>query len=314
MTKISQNFIDESQAQAFAADHLGLDSVKVELVGEGAWSRCFGFRRGDEDLVIRFGNHLDDFEKDQRAYAYHTPHLPIPHVLEIGQAFGGYYAISSRVYGVPLESLNASQWADIVPSLVDMLEALRTTDLSAAHGFGGWGSDGNAGQVNWSGHILAVGSDAAHDRLHGWRERLAASPEGMDAFEWGCELLEDVITDEIPRSLVHCDLINRNVLVSGKQISGVFDWGCSLYGDHLYDLAWFEFWAPWCPALDIPLLRSELEKRWETTGYVPKNKARRLAACYLHIGIDHLIYNAYLGDMATLEATAKRMQLLVSKA
>jgi len=98
--------------------------------------------------------------------------------------------------------------------------------------------------------------------------------------------------------------------VSGNQISGVFDWGCSLYGDHLYDLAWFEFWAPWCPALDIALLRTALEKQWESVRYDPQDKERRLMTCYL---LDHLVYNAYLGDIATLEATAKRMQRLVGK-
>jgi hypothetical protein len=35
-------------------------------------------------------------------------------------------------------------------------------------------------------------------------------------------------------------------------------------------------------------------------------------ACYLHIGLDHLAYNAYLGDWATLAATADRMRALVT--
>ena len=104
--------------------------------------------------------------------------------------------------------------------------------------------------------------------------------------------------------------MNRNVLVEDGRLTGVFDWGCSIYGDHLYDLALFEFWSPWYPDLDIGLLRSTLEQRWHEAGYVPPNLVNRLTACYLHIGLDHLAYNAYLGDWSMLAATAGRMRTL----
>jgi hygromycin-B 4-O-kinase len=301
-----------SQAQAFLASYLDTEPSEVALIGEGAWSRCFGFRRGDEELAIRFGNYGDDFRKDQLAAAYATPDLPIPQVLDVGQAFDGYFAISRRAHGVPLESLSAAQWLAIVPSVVSALEAMRTTDLSATSGFGGWGAEGRAPTANWSSHLLAVGEDAPDRRTHGWRERLSASPSGAAAFTWGFERLKNVVNDSIPRCLTHGDLINRNVLVNDDRISAVFDWGCSLYGDHLYDLAWFEFWAPWLPRLNMQHLRSELERRWREVGYAPEDKAARLLACYLHIGLDHLAYNAYLGDWSTLAATAERMRTLAA--
>ncbi|HRJ44298.1 MAG TPA: phosphotransferase, partial [Caldilineaceae bacterium] len=133
-------------------------------------------------------------------------------------------------------------------------------------------------------------------------------------FTWGYERLQElapIIDAHTPRALYHADLINRNVLVEGKRISGVFDWGCAGYGDHLYDLAWFEFWAPWHPNLDVPLLRSALGQRWQEVGYAPAHLAERLQACYLHIGLDHLAYNAWLRDWPTLSATARQMQALV---
>ena len=302
---------DLQQAQAFLASHFAAEPAEVVLVGEGAWSRCFGFRQGEQELVIRFGNHIDDFEKDQLAYRYATPALPIPQVLEIGQAFGGYYAISTRVQGVPLESVEARQWQALVPALASALEAMRTADLSATSGIGGWGADAKAPGVNWSSHLLAVGNDTPDRRTHGWRKKLAASPQGDATFTWGFDLLQQVVNDSVPRCLLHCDLINRNVLVDEDKISGIFDWGCSLYGDHLYELAWFEFWAPWHPNLNVPTLRSELERRWRKVGYEPVDKEARLMACYLHIGLDHLAYNAYMGDEVNLLATAERMRALV---
>lgn len=304
--------VDIQAAQSFLVNHLHRTPTDLALIGEGAWSRCFGFRQDDAALVIRFGNHIDDFQKDQMAYAYATPDLPVPKVYEIGEAFGGYYAISTRAYGTPLEQLHADAWLAVVPAVVAALEALRTADTSTTTGWGGWGVDGNAPHASWSSYLLVVDQDTPDRRTYGWRTRLATLPEGEAAFTWGYDLLKQVASDTVPRTLLHCDLINRNVLVDGDRLSGVFDWGCSIYGDHLYELAWFEFWAPWMPQLDIDYLRSALEAHWRTIGYEPPNKADRLAACYLHIGLDHLAYNAYLGDWSTLLATAERMRNLVT--
>jgi hygromycin-B 4-O-kinase len=305
--------IDSHEAQTFLNKQLGAGCVDVALIGEGAWSRCFGFRQGDADLVIRFGRDVDDFENDRLAYRYAAPDLPIPQVLESGSYGGGYYAISTRVHGMPLEEVSAAQWRAVVPSLAAALEAMRTADISATNGFGGWGSDGNAPKASWSEHLLAVNQDTPDRRTYGWGKRLATfSPQGEAAFAWGYDLLREVAADCVPRCLLHCDLINRNVLVKNEKIEGVFDWGCSLYGDHLYELAWFEFWAPWSPQLDVPFLRAALEKRWQAADYAIAEKEARLMACYLHVGLDHLAYNAYLGDWETLLATANRMKDLAT--
>ncbi|MCX6049097.1 MAG: phosphotransferase [Chloroflexi bacterium] len=312
MSNSKDGGVDVQQARLFLTNHLTHEPADVALIGEGAWSRCFGFRQGAEALVIRFGNHVDDFQKDQSAYAFAAPGLPIPQVLEIGEAFGGYYAISTRAYGVPLESLGASEWLAIVPAVVSALEAMRTTDLSATTGVGGWGVEGKASHSSWSSHLLAVGEENPNLRTYGWRERLRAAPEADATFRWGLDLLHHVVNDAAPRALIHGDLVNRNVLVHEANITGVFDWGCSRFGDHLYDLAWFEFWAPWFPQLDMQALRLEIEKRWHEVGYLPQDKGARVMACYLHIGLDHLAYNAYLGDWPELSNTAARMRTLVA--
>ena len=118
MSKAKEHKVDAKQARVFLTSHLGVEPTEVVRIGEGAWSRCFGFGCDNKDLVIRFGSYVGDFQKDQLAYTYATPDLPIPEVLEIGQAFDGYYAISTRVYGVPLESLSERQWLATVPAVV----------------------------------------------------------------------------------------------------------------------------------------------------------------------------------------------------
>lgn len=307
--------IDSGRAENFLQEHFHPAVSDVEEIGAGAWSRCFGFRVGDEELVVRFGQYMDDFVKDRRAYIFHAPGLPVPEVRVIGSAFDGYYAVSTRCYGDFLDHLDADRWLSVAPSVVDALEAMRMSDLSDTSGYGSWGDHGHAPHAKWSGHLLRVADDTPERRNYGWRALLAANaPEDDETFTWGFQLLRglaDVIDPSTPRSLYHADLMNRNVLVEENRITGVLDWGCACYGDHLYDLAWFEFWAPWYPHLDIPFLRYTLERRWQETSYTPENLTARLQACYLHIGLDHLAYNAWLRDWPTLSATAQRMRTLV---
>ena len=101
--------LDIEQATKFLHQRFPEQVSEIEFVGEGAWSRCFGFKLGSDDLVIRFGLHLSDFQKDRVASKYATADLPIPKVIETGEAQGKFYAISTRASGIPLEAL--SSWA-----------------------------------------------------------------------------------------------------------------------------------------------------------------------------------------------------------
>lgn len=302
---------DIIQARTFLARRFDVDPSTVELIGEGAWSRCFGFQRDGKELVIRFGKYVEDFRKDQHAFTHAAPGLPIPEVLDLGRAFDGYYAISTRAHGVPLETLDAKGWLAIVPEIATALEALRLTNLSSTRGFGGWGSNGLAPYDSWSEYLLSAAEDSPDKRGYGWRERLAGHGVGETMFAWGFNALKSLDSVNPPRSLVHADLINRNILVKGDILSAVFDWGCSIYGDHLYDLAWFEFWSPWYPEMDVECLKAELQRRWRDIGYTPVNKESRLMACHLHIGLDHLAYNAFTGNWSALSLTAERMKSLI---
>ncbi len=98
------------QAQTFLQTHLAAPPQDLALIGAGAWSRCFGYRVNDAEYAIRFGAHVEDFRKDPRAAAFVTADLPIPNVFEIGEVLGGYFAISQRAYGAPLESVDARTW------------------------------------------------------------------------------------------------------------------------------------------------------------------------------------------------------------
>jgi Predicted aminoglycoside phosphotransferase len=299
--------IGTEAARDFLAEHLGRDVGNVELVGEGAWSRCFGYRDAGRELVIRFGNHVDDFEKDRRAGAFASAALPVPEVTEIGRAFGGYFAISARAYGEPLELLGASEWNATLPSLFAALDALRAIDVSDTTGFGGWNARGAARCTTWRDFLLSVEADTPARRTYGWRQRLADSPVGDSAFAVGMAKiaeLADACPDE--RYVVHADLINRNVLVESSRITAVFDWGCSFYGDFLYDVAWLEFWAPWHPSIAATGVRGEVRRHYATIGLDVADLDARLRCYLIHIGLDHQAYCAFTGQLDELATITER--------
>ena len=308
MSSVSLN-----QAQQFLRNHLSTEPQQLRMIGEGAWSRCFGYYVEDREYAIRFGRYIEDFQKDRWAARFSSAKLPIPEVFEVGEGLSGYFAISRRAHGIPLENVAPEVWQGVIPDLVNVMEALRTIDLKVTAGVGHWDKDGTANSATWREHLLTVVEDKPTQRTHGWRRKLEQnSPSGMDAFERGLDKLKSFDLTDVPRSLLHCDLMNRNVLVDEGRINAVFDWGCGRLGDHLYDLAWFEFWAPWHTNLDVPLLREALENRWIQVDYTRTNPQERLSACYLHIGLDHIAYNAYTENWPVLQETTDRMCELVN--
>jgi hygromycin-B 4-O-kinase len=150
--------------------------------------------------------------------------------------------------------------------------------------------------------------DPPGTRTHGWKRRLVDAPNGDESFVRGYEAMLD-LADAFPgtRSLIHNDLLNRNALAAGGQVTSVFDWGCSMYGDFVYELATFVFWSPWHRAIEQSDMLSKALDHYGDMGLDVPNFDARLRCCALHIGLVHVAYNAFLGDLDTLRMTEARL-------
>jgi hygromycin-B 4-O-kinase len=170
-----------------------------------------------------------------------------------------------------------------------------------------WGADGTAPYPSWRAALLAVATDRPADRTHGWRARLAASSVGAGPFEEAYEHLQ-TLAEHVPeeRHLIHSDLLHYNVLVEADRMTGVLDWGCGMYGDFLYDLAWFCFWQPWYPAWQRIDFREEAARHYSTIGLDVPDFEARLRCCQIHIGLAGQAYQAYAGNWTDLQDTARR--------
>jgi hygromycin-B 4-O-kinase len=292
--------IDGAGIERLLRHTLGIDARKIERVGAGAWSQCFGFAEPTGEYVIRVGRFVDDFERDRVAHRYCSRDLPIPEVTAIGQAFGGHYAISTRAPGTPLELCAPREWPPLVPAVVRVLAALREAE-PVGDGFGIWDHTGTAAHSTWRSFLMEIADDEPHHRIHGWSQKLRRSEGGGARFARFLHVLDEVAVDDVPRSIIHSDLINRNVHVQSSRVTGVFDWGCSAYGDHLFDLAWFEFWSPWHPNLDLVPLRATIADA------LGAQVEQRFLACLLYIGLAHIVYNAHLDNWPEVANVERRL-------
>lgn len=257
--------------------------------------------------MVRFNGSRAAFDIDVLALRFATAHVPIPRVLEVGETDSRFYAVSERAFGTFLEDLAPAEMEAALPSVLEMLDALQAADTSGSVGFGPWDLVGNSRYRSWSEYLLDVESEASDDLRAGWRENLARSPTAERAWHQGAgELKElaDLCPDE--RSLVHSDLLNRNVFVAGGRVAALIDWQCAMYDDHLYDLAWFTFWAPWHPGVAAVDLRTRALERHRVHGLDVTGFDSRIRCYELHIGLRHLVYNAWRNDLANLEGTARR--------
>jgi len=288
---------------AFLASHHGAPVTDVELLSGGSWSAAYGYRVGDRELVLRLGRVADWFGVDRDAMAYSREGLPVPAVLDIGDAFGGVYAISERHRGRFLESVRVDE-ADVAgPTLMTLLDALRSVP------------DDGRRNAAWRAWLVASLRDDPGQTVSGWRATLAADPT-LDRLYRACESRIHELLDACPerRDLVHGDLLHGNVLIApdASRVDAVFSWKCSVRGDFLFDVALCTFWG----AIAHPGIGAT-DPFGRTLATAPAGDLADAALrhhCYeLHIGTSHLGWYVWTNDDDWLRRDAAHLEMLLER-
>ena len=304
-----------ADAQSFIRGRFGDKASSLEPLGRGAWSTAYAFSLDGKEVVARFGAHADDFAKDQVMSAYSSAQLPMPHVLEVGEAPGGFFAVSARAHGDFLDELSETKMRAVLPSLLAALDAVEVIDVSGTTGYGLWTPAGEAPHSTWQEALTDIAVDRVGGRIHGWRQALEASPTGAKPFDDALEVLRGLAPDlPAERHVIYADWMYHNVLVDGDRINAVFDWGSSMYGDHLYDAAWLLFCWSWSPQLSAIDIRDELERHWVAQGTLPDDLEHRLLAYQIHIGLGAQAHNALLGHFDAVAVSAEQTTKLLKGA
>lgn len=306
----------ESQARGFLAGKYGAVE-ELRPLGGGAWSSAYSFSRAGHALVVRFGPSRDWFEADRAAASFSSPELPVPTVLEVGDAFDGAYAVSVRHYGTYLEDVRPDQSDVAGPMLASLLGALfavpKSPDLPVS-----WHGRPPRSGLSWRAWLCDRLVDDPAKPVHGWRAALSAQT-GLDRIFRACEARARDLATACPerRDLVHGDLLHANVLVTedASRPNAVFSWKNSVRGDFLFDTAWCTFCSIWYPgiaSLDLWHLIHQEPSITDDAGALADAPLRH--HCYeLGIGLGALAWNTWIGDAHVLKQAATRLAEILER-
>lgn len=300
--------MDERAARAFLHARFG-PGARISAMRPGEWSAVYAVHTAGADLVARFSAFDEDFEKDAFVARYASAALPIPPIIEWGRCPPGFYAIAPQMLGEHIDRIDAARLRRVLPSLFAALDAMRTVDLSAASGFGGWRADGRIGHPTWRAFLLAVATDPSTRGGLRPRAQLAGAPAALAAFDEGFVLMRSLI-EHCPeeRHLIHDDLMNRNVLVGADRVTAVLDWGSSLYGDFLYDIAKLVFYQPWRPEWGSIDFSAEARAHYDAVGLAVPSFAERVQCYCLRIGLADMAYSAFRERWDEVDLKARRVR------
>jgi hygromycin-B 4-O-kinase len=237
--------IDQSIIQSFVEQSLSSAAHDFEFIAGGESSQAFAFKVGEESFVFRANNSDNEsYKKDLYAHEHFGLNgIPIPEVIQTGVMNNGYsFAISKKIPGKTINHLSDNEKVSLGPELLSTLDSIHDVDISNTKGYGKWDSEGTGQQESWKQTLLAVDQYVHSDS------------DGPSLFE--TTFLEKNVWDQAhekfkellifcpeDRYLVHADYGGDNVLSNEGKITGVLDWGTSMYGDFLYDIAWLDLWS-----------------------------------------------------------------------
>jgi aminoglycoside phosphotransferase (APT) family kinase protein len=297
------------------ADHHGSAIADLGPLRGGFWSAAYGYRVGADEFVLRLGDVPEGFTIDRAAMRFGSPALPVPDVLEIGDAFGLSFAISRRHHGRFIESVTVNDAPVAGRTLDGLLAALRAVPASASDPVL-WHAVEAEPFETWRRWLLDGLVDDPGHRVSGWRAALAADRR-VDRVFRACEARVGALLDACPerRDLVHGDLLHQNVLVAddASRVTAVFSWKCSVRGDFLFDVAWCSFWGAWHPGIAAT-------DPWHSILSAPDlgpadlDDAELRHHCYeLQIAASQLGWSAWTGDGEGLRAIADEAEILLER-
>ncbi len=309
----SQPYPSLEQVSQWLTAHHAAEVTELTLLTGGFWSSAFAYRVGTEAFVLRLSQMSEGFATDAAAMRFRGPDLPVPEVIDLGKAFGFNYAISRRHYGRFVETTAAAEGDAVGKAMGQLLAALRAVPTTKEDRVVWFNPDSS---ISWRRWLRSGLVDDPNAHVSGWRAKLAEIPR-IDTLFRICESRIDELLPACPerRDLIHGDLLHQNVLVSddAAQVTAVFSWKCSAFGDFLYDVAWCTFWSDWHPGIAAADL-------WQRTLSAPDLSEADLqdAAvrhhCYeLQIGASHLGWNAWTGNQQELEAVAVALERVLEK-
>jgi hygromycin-B 4-O-kinase len=306
--ELLQPVLNVDEVRVFLEEWAGGAVGEVSQFSSGQISSVFRFEvLGGGKYVARFvsGEAGDGLKKDRfiapRAAAVG---VPVPQVLAHGEVSlsvanltdeervehgdGPYplgFAICDLMPGEQMGDLQLEDRRFLIPTAIRTIDMISTIDVADTTGYGRFDGDGNAKYDSWRDYIAAQafpdGGDNFYERRRDWFDNGFLEES---VFQRITDRMMSLVArlPDVERSVVHMELGYDNALVVGSELSAALDWDNSIIGDHLYDGAWHDLYAP---DLDFKRLFTE---RYAETGRVVERLDDRWLVCELHVGLQAL--------------------------
>ena len=241
--------LEPSQVVALLSNYFDQPITEVAPLGTGHIARVFSFQAGGRDYVIRFVTAQMAHTLKKEAFIatlLAATDIPLPPILYQGTFQDFYFAITPKVSGTPLDELSRETYKQIIPSVIDMLDAIHQIDVRHTEKYGIFDDTGLGLFPSWQAHLLSVVEEEAEDGFFGkWHRLFEESFLERELFDRVFEEMKSLLV-YVPeeRFLVHGDYGFNNVLAEEGKITAVLDWANAQYGDFVYDVAWLDYYSP----------------------------------------------------------------------
>jgi len=242
------------------------DANNIQAILGGMVSQTFLFWSDNRKRVFQIGGKRKDYEKQLYISERYKDILSVKIIDKVHENTDAHaYIFSDYIEKCRVADLNAQEFIDIIPSILDTIDKLSEIEAPANSGFGKFDANGIASFSNWRDYIEAIYNDEVYDWLKFRRFDYTIINKAIAILQ---ENINCIKIDQQPY-LIFGDMGENNLLADGKQITGMIDWDYAMYGDPLYEIATVLFWydnedskkyAPLVSALKDKYLSSEINK------------------------------------------------------
>ncbi|QAA33463.1 phosphotransferase family protein [Clostridium manihotivorum] len=214
-----------------------IDNIKE--ASSGKIKRVYFFNFQNKEYVICFAKDNTEFEVESYLQdRFDKAKIPSPKVLNKGCYKDYYYAISEKLYGIPICDLDKEEVESSLPSIMDTLKNIHSIDISSTLGYGWLNSNKNGQFKTFEEFLRHFFSKEIQGFWKDWYELFEKSFLDYEVFmELYRKMIKLAPYCEGKRYLVHSDFHYNNVLVSNSKVTGVIDWGGVSYLDYFFDIS-----------------------------------------------------------------------------
>jgi len=282
---------------------------QIEEAATGKIKKVYFFRCKDIAYVIRFSK--DDKEFKFEKYLQETlkgEDFPLAKLLYTGAFNNYYYAVSEKLEGAAINTLNENEVKSALPSIMEALTKLHSIDVEASAGYGWLKVDRNGTFNTFTEFLESFFSREQEGFWKGWYDLFESSCLDFNTFHiLYKKMMELAPYCEGRRYLTHTDFHYNNLLINNSKIVGIIDWGGVSYLDFIFDAARLIMEFPEFNLLD------EFQVFYKQHNMDVSNFNERFLCAALCHSLDGMRFWAKLGSVEAYKSILENILILLNK-